>query len=53
MTLEAQFLSVCKCAGKHMSSLNWCGFKHFVFHFLERGVHCMVLQFLEGGHLAW
>ena len=33
----------CKCAGKQMSPMNWCGFKYFVFHALKGGVHCMVL----------
>merc|ERR1712194_390905 len=47
VTLEAQFLSLCKCAGKHMSPLNWCGFKYLAFHVLQRGVHCMVIYVLE------
>jgi len=43
MTLEAHFfLSVsCKCAGKQVSPMNWCGFKYFVF------------LVLKGVYIAW
>merc|ERR1712176_1160370 len=26
---------LCKCAGKHMSPLNWCGFQYFTWYIMS------------------